>query len=310
MSRGAERTPSTCPVCAASGGRVEVEDPVDYEYGVEVDARIERCDHCGSLHLEPRPAASQLASWYPDDYHAYHDDHGVLARTLVRLRSRRRARTYARLASTRPIRLFDVGTGDCRHFDALRAELDVECAGVELQVALAEAARRRGYDVFAGTLEELDVGDRASSFDIVSMYHLLEHVIDPQVVLDKAFELLRPGGHLLAQLPCADSWERRLFGRWWGGHHFPRHLQSFSRDGLELCLRRAGFEDVRVRTAPHLQTGLSVQNVLVGHGWRPRMRHGKTPVYGALLLAVAPFELAAFVADRGGIVDVSARKPR
>jgi SAM-dependent methyltransferase len=246
--------------------------------------------------------------YYPDHYHAYNEDHGAVAGALVKMRSRKRAQLYGKLFGGRRGRLFDVGAGDCRHFDSLKTYCDIECAGVEINPAVAAQARARGYDVASGTLEEFDMSGHTGRYDIVSMYHVIEHVIDPALVMRKAFDLLRPGGYILGQTPAVDSWERAMFGVAWGGYHFPRHTQVFSRAGLALALQQAGFDDVRVTSAPHLQTAISVQNFLISRGWRPAMTHGKSPIYSLFLVGVMPFELLAFLSGRSGIIDFSARK--
>jgi hypothetical protein len=62
-----------------------------------------------------------------------------------------------------------------------------------------------------------------------------------------------------------------------------------------------------MRTAPHIQSALSLQNTLVRRGWHPEMKYGKTPAYSALLLLVLPYEAVAWTADRGGIMNFRAR---
>lgn len=309
-SRGSESVDLACPVCGSPFTWLRREILHDREYFVEPDVpmRVEKCSACASEFLFPRPSARDLISFYPAEYHAYNADHGVVAQALVSLRARTRARQYRRLLGDGRARIFDVGAGDCRHFDELRKFCDLECAGVELNSQIAAEARTRGYAIVDGTLEELDLEPLAGRFDIVSMNHVLEHVTDPSLALQRAFLLLRPGGYLIGQLPTLSSWEARLFGDRWGGYHYPRHLQMFSRRGLQGLLEDCGFIEVRTRSAPHIQTALSVQNALVGAGWRPKMRFGKTPIYSALLLVVAPFEVVAYLADRGGIIDFVAKK--
>lgn len=303
---------SACPVCGHNQSSVAHPDPRDYEYGVRAESQFQylRCESCASEFLYPRPAATALTAFYPREYHAYNeDDHGAVAALLVAARERVRGRRYRGLLERGHGRLFDVGTGDCRHFASLERYCRLECAGVEINPELAARARARGYAVATGTLEEFDTSSCAGTFDLVSMNHVLEHVVEPRLVLAKALELLKPGGHLLGQLPAVDSWERRLFGRVWGGYHFPRHLQAFSRQALRAALERSGFQQVAVTSAPHLQTAISVQNWLVDRGWVTRMRYGKCRLYSGLLLAVSPFELAAYLAGRSGIVNFSALKP-
>jgi SAM-dependent methyltransferase len=284
---------------------------VDWEYSVVPGQALTMlgCLECRSEYLNPRPSEADLLTYYPSHYHAYHEDHGTVAAPLVAMRARARgARYQAAFANPQAGFLFDVGVGDCRHFDELRQSCNVHCAGVEINAAMAQRGRDRGYDVVNGTLERLPLDGREGRYDIVSMNHVIEHVIDPRLVVEKALRLLRPGGMLVGQLPTNDSWERRLFGRRWGGYHFPRHLQAFSRGGLREMLASVGFVDVRVRTAPHLQTALSLQNSLISLNWRPRMRFGKAPIYSLLLVAVLPFEFVAWLANRGGIINFSARK--
>lgn len=300
-----------CPVCGSARTAVHRDDVRDLEYFIDPRPPMEvrRCEACESQFLSPRPGAETIVSYYPPSYHTYNEDHGRVAGALVGVRARVRARKYRRfLEHGTKGRLFDVGAGDCRHFDELRRTCDIECAGVELNPDVASKGRARGYDIVDGTLEEMDLDGHIGRYDFVSMNHVLEHVIDPALVLARAFQLLKPGGHLLGQLPTVDSWEARLFGRRWGGYHYPRHLQMFSRSGLRHALEAAGFTDVKIRSALHLQTALSAQNALLGRRWHPTMRFGKMPGYQGLLLVTAPFEVAAYTFDRGGIINLAATR--
>ena len=270
---------------------------------------IMRCRHCGSDHLHPRPSVAEIASFYPADYHAYHDDHSGLARILVRARSRLRARYYRRLIMGGQGRLFDVGTGDCRHFDALKPFCDLDFAGVEIKPAIAEKARARGYDVETGTLETMDIDRHVGRYDIVSMNHVIEHVLDPREMARRSFALLKPGGYAIGQNPARDCWEEKVAGRYWAGYHFPRHLQAFTYRGMNNVLEQAGFTAIKVSSAPHVQSALSLQNRLVDSGWSPTMRYGKTPLYSWLILATLPFETAAWLAGKGGVLNFVAQKP-
>ncbi len=300
-----------CPICGSDRSRLFRDDVVDLEYFVEPPRSftVQRCDRCASEFLAPRPTEAELPPFYPDDYHAYNENHGSVARLLVQARARQRARFYGRLIPHRPGRLFDVGTGDCRHFDELRRFLDLECAGVEIQAEVAAKGRARGYEVLDGTLEAADLSGHVGRYDVVSMNHVLEHVVDPRTMLARAVDLLRPGGYVIGQLPTVSSWEHRLFGRNWGGYHYPRHLQIPSRSGLGGLMGEVGLGEVVIRSAPHIQTTISLQNSLVRRGWRPAMHNGKTPAYGALLVAALPYETVAWLGDHGGIVDFRGRKP-
>jgi len=302
----------SCIICQQPHCAESAFQPADYEYRVLPirPLRIYGCSSCGSQFIFPRPSVEEVISFYPDDYHAYHDDHGFVARILVKCRSAWRARQYMALIKERPIRLFDVGTGDCRHFDDLAERGSFQFGGVEIKPEMAARARARGYDVITGTLESLDVKAHEEEYHLVTMYQLAEHVPDPIMLFRKAWTLLKPGGYVLGQLPCKDSWERRLFGRYWAGYHYPRHLQMFTKKALAQLLKGSGFSSISLQSALHLQAGLSLQNVVVGKlEHRTRMIHGKVPYYSALLLAVAPFCLLEYSCGRAGMINFRARKP-
>ena len=303
-------TQSVCPVCGSANTAFWRNDIEDFEYGVKPDIHyaLHHCASCDSGFLWPRPEGEVIGSFYPDDYHAYHPDHGAVASLLVALRSKGRADYYNRLAPNGG-RLFDVGAGDCRHFDALKPHSRLTFSGVDLKPEMVDKARARGYDVALGMLETMDIGPHVGQYDIVSMNHVIEHVLDPDVLLKRSLDLLKPGGYVVGQLPTSSCWELQIFGRYWGGHHYPRHLQAISRAGLAGALTRAGFIDVKVMSVPHIQTALSLQNWLIGHGWKPRMKFGKTPIYSLLILAALPFEAVAYLAGRCGIVNFQARRP-
>jgi SAM-dependent methyltransferase len=85
------------------------------------------------------------------------------------------------------------------------------------------------------------------SFDLVLMYHVLEHVRDPDVALANAAKLLKGGGRLVVAVPNLRSAARRLFGQNWFGYQLPEHLWHFSERNLGDIARRAGLLVERVR---------------------------------------------------------------
>lgn len=302
--------PPTCPVCSSEGTVVFRRDLEDFEYRIDAaNHEMWRCPHCASEFVHPLPPEHELVQFYPPEYHCYNEDHGLLARILVDIRARVRGKYYRSLAPNANAALFDIGTGDCRHFDELRRFCDMKFSGIEIQPEMVQRARARGYDLLEGTLETADISAHEGQYDIVSMNHVLEHVLNPGEVLRRCFRLLVPGGVVVGQLPTVDCWERQVFGRYWGGYHFPRHLQLFSRESLRFLLASSGFKNVEVTSALHIQGAISLQNLLVGRGARLRLHYGRSRWFSTFMLAVMPFEVLAAVCRRSGIVDFQARKP-
>lgn len=307
-----QSAPFICPACKARVSTVSLADPVDYEYGVVPAASYSylRCDQCASEYLSPRPGDEALADFYPQNYHAHNDDHGLIAAALVRVRGWLRGRKYRSLLQGKLTgSLFDVGAGDCRHFEELSRYAQWEFAGVEILEPVAQAARDRGYDIETGTLEQIDLSRHLGRYDVVSMNHVLEHVSDPLVVIERCRQLLKPGGYLIGQLPTNSTWET-VFGGAWGGYHYPRHLQLFSRQGLAQLLETGGFSSVKISSAPHCQAAISMQNELLARGWSLTLEYGRSRIYQLLLLLSLPLEAFAWLFNRSGVVDFIARRPQ
>jgi SAM-dependent methyltransferase len=144
--------------------------------------------------------------------------------------------------------------------------LDVGCAsGGFLQVCLrngfqvtgvepakefaerAEAALEGKGKVFCATLQEAPL--RASSFDVVTLWDVLEHVADPVDFLRRCESLLKTGGYLFANVPDIASIQATLLGRRWP-LLLPEHFNYFTRASLDLCARKAGLRPLRFGRRP------------------------------------------------------------
>ena len=73
---------------------------------------------------------------------------------------------------------------------------------------------------------------------IITMNHTIEHLVDPEKVIKKLKNKVRTDGIIDGQTPVTDSFEKKLFKKYWSGFHSPRHTVIFSKDGLKnLSLR-------------------------------------------------------------------------
>jgi 2-polyprenyl-3-methyl-5-hydroxy-6-metoxy-1,4-benzoquinol methylase len=93
----------------------------------------------------------------------------------------------------------------------------------------------------------------SGSFDVITMWQVLEHVHDPLEVLREAYRLLTPGGKLVISVPNIDSLPFRLFGSYWLSLDLPRHLTHFTPSTLHLMLEHAGFRVHPIRMVRHSQ---------------------------------------------------------
>src|SRR5207245_1005319 len=117
-------------------------------------------------------------------------------------------------------RLLDVGCGSGDYLVRMRA-LGWDVAGLEPDHAAASQARRRDLAVEVGTAETADFP--AESFDAITLSHVIEHLHDPHVALERCARWLKPHGVLWLATPDLDSAGQRRYGRDWLALDPPRH---------------------------------------------------------------------------------------
>ena len=119
--------------------------------------------------------------------------------------------------------------------------------------------------------------DLKPGYDLVNVWHVLEHVRRPRETLARIHDLLAPGGVLVLAAPNGNSWQARCFGTHWFHHDPPRHLFQFGRASLLRLLAVTGFEPRgRVRTMSFEQNVYGwVQSALNAAGF-PRDRAYRT----------------------------------
>jgi SAM-dependent methyltransferase len=155
--------------------------------------------------------------------------------------------------SPTPKNWLDVGTGHGHFCESARTVYpDTTFDGLDFTdgAELAEQAGRveRGY---RGSFPELAPG-LSGHYDVVSMFHYLEHSTEPERELAAAHQAVRPGGHLLIEVPDPDSRYSRLLGRWWLPWLQPQHLHFIPVENLRRRLTDLGFTVVAEQHAePH-----------------------------------------------------------
>jgi SAM-dependent methyltransferase len=155
----------------------------------------------------------------------------------VVLGHRRRA-----LLGRHPGRVLDVGCGDGDFLADLR-RLGWEGYGTEFSEVACELTRARGINVRQGSLRSAGFPDRF--FDVVTIWHVLEHLPEPAAELAEARRILRDDGLLVLEVPNSGCLTFQLCQERWWPLDIPRHLQHFTPATLARLLDRSGFTSLR-----------------------------------------------------------------
>ena len=218
---------AACPACGSTASTPAMRPSRGYP--------IRRCGGCGTVYTDARRAPPASALYPPFDQSA---GRGAIRRALGLFLVRRAS--IASRAAGRGRRLLDYGCGS-GGFAAAMAARGFDAVGLE-PFSLGAAAEGPNLRLLRGPLEEY--ADILGHFDVITLWHVLEHLDDPVGVLSRLGLLLAEGGAMVVSVPNLSSWQRRLFGPGWFHLDPPRHLAHYDRGSLARVLRAAGLEVV------------------------------------------------------------------
>lgn len=231
--------PVPCNLCGASD--VEVIGDRDRD-GHPLRTTI--CRQCGLVWSNPRPGAEEVRRYYSSEYRLDYKGRSTPSLRHIARSGRGALNRYRALAPyMKPgDRILDAGAGAGEVVYVLR-KLGFDASGLEPDEQYARHARETlGVPVATGFVQ--DTAFPAGSFDVVTMYHALEHVEDPSAILSRLREWMVEQGVLLIEVPNVEAEcvapEHRF--------HFA-HFYSFNRAALEALGRKAGFEPVETTTS-------------------------------------------------------------
>ena len=222
-----------CLACNASGPRTRT-----FRRGIY---QLATCARCGLKWIIDPPQGEELAELYATGF--YEPGPARASRLAELVHEYNNAFRTRELRGLRPGRLLDVGSGRGRFLAAVKAA-GWTATGIEFEPGLAAMARARySVDVVVGDAVTADV---EGPFAVVTMWHVLEHLSNPAESLERAHELLAPGGRLIVSVPNNASWQARAGGDDWLHLDIPRHIYHFTPRSLSLIIERAGFRVERI----------------------------------------------------------------
>lgn len=274
---------------------------------------VKQCQTCGLGRTTPLPTEHQQADINRSTY--------TLDQRLKTYRSQQKqlAKRYTRqigqieaLQAHAGKLLLDVGCS-LGVFVAFAKQRGYQAHGVELSHETGSYARDQlGLDVFIGTLEDANYAD--GSFDIITLWDVLEHVSDPLALLAEVKRILCPGGLLAIQSPNIESSMVRVLGDRWNWWTIPDHIYHFSPKSLRQLLTTCGFQVITEYTWEPSREFL--ENLLAAI-FRLRFtdRRFSTRLAGTLVRwagavgwpLLVPFQRWIWHKQRGGLIVVYAR---
>jgi len=308
-----------CPMCGVYLVNPKHQLPDRLYHTTEEMFTVIECRGCGLMRLDPRPKDADMPKYYPDRYWAYgatrHGPAGFYRRFVLRDHARF-VKKALKSVDAPSVAILDVGCGAGDLLASLRKQ-GHSAIGMDVSHSALRSAKELDVPGVHGSYRQAPFQDQI--FDVVMMFHVLEHIPDPDAAIAGARKLLKPNGRLLIQVPNADCMQYTILGRKWMGLDVPRHLYDYRRQDIENLLARNGFAIVRRKyfswrdNAPCLATSVAP--------WLdPMSRRVRQPnrnkllrligdsMYFGLTMACWPFALFESMLRRGATLMVDAEK--
>jgi SAM-dependent methyltransferase len=205
-----------------------------------------RCNRCGLAYQNPRVPLDRIGAYYDDEYIAHRKQTwGVLAPLFERAMDKLDADKERLAARYLPLHagsdVLDVGCAVGTFLQRLRRRYGARVTGVDFK-DLSAAPSLQGVEFHHALFYDAPLED--GRFDLVTMWHFLEHDYDPLRSLRTARRVLKPDGRLLIEVPRLDSRTFRWFGDRWPGLQAPQHTVLLDRERLTRAVEQAGLDVV------------------------------------------------------------------
>jgi 2-polyprenyl-3-methyl-5-hydroxy-6-metoxy-1,4-benzoquinol methylase len=137
-------------------------------------------------------------------------------------------------------KVLDIGAGVGDLVRALQNQ-EVDAVGFEPSAKARQVALEKGIEL-EDSLDQFEV----HTFELISMYHVLEHVSDVEKQKEEILKLLKPNGVLILALPNYKSYDALFYGMYWAGFDAPRHLYHFNKVAVKNLFDKE-FEIIKMK---------------------------------------------------------------
>lgn len=233
-----------CPVCGNSENDLYLATK-DF-FLTQENFKIVKCTNCTFIYTNPIPKIEHLAEYYNSPNYISHvlKKNSIIDRIYQIIRKINLSNKYKIVNKHQNAgHILDVGCGTGELLKYFEGK-GWQTTGIEP----AESARNFAIDQYHLDIypENKLLEFEKEKFDIISMWHVLEHVHDLNRRLEQLKRILKSDGHLIIAVPNIESFDAAYYGKYWAALDVPRHLYHFSKQTLTKLIEKHSFELVSV----------------------------------------------------------------
>ena len=239
-----------CPVCG-SEHLIEFLNNFDYSISRE-DFELYKCTHCGFVLTQDVPDEESIGKYYKSDVYISHSDtnKGFINKIYHAIRAimlDKKAKMIEAISGIRKGKLLDIGTG-LAYFPNHMKSRGWQVEGIE-QDPEARQSAEDNFGIKAKAPEALYQMEK-EDFDVISMWHVLEHVHDLEGYMKAIKANLKEDGMLVIALPNMESPDAKHYGKFWAAYDVPRHLWHWNPTTFKKFAEKHGFLLMEKRGMP------------------------------------------------------------
>jgi SAM-dependent methyltransferase len=239
-----------CPLC--SDERIHIHlNCRDYFLSGEPFALF-KCSSCGFVFTQDYPEEQEMGKYYESEEYLSHNDSSMkfsdrIYRIVRKIMLNRKRRMVEKITGLKKGKLLDIGSGS-GHFAMTMKKGGWQVKGIEInEKARISSASKLGLEI-NDPKEIVSLG--SSSFDCITLWHVLEHFHEPNKYFREIMLLLKPGGICITALPNCRSYDAIHYREFWAAFDVPRHLWHFTPSSFALFAEKTGFRLENIKNLP------------------------------------------------------------